>query len=96
MLAPYFNEHVRFQRNNVDRLFGSYDFKWREILPTILEFATNCNFMHRSERTVHEQIEYRLGSKRPSIRYYDIIHGKMIPHSAAEVRRDMLTAANAR
>lgn len=95
MLAPYFNEHVRFQRNNLDRLLGPYDFKWREILPPILEFATNCNFMHRSERTVHEQIVYRLGSKRRGVVYYDIIHGKMIPHSAAEVRRDMLTAANA-
>jgi long-chain acyl-CoA synthetase len=95
MLAPYFNEHVRFQRNNLERLFGPYNFKWREILPSILEFATNCNFMHRSERTVHEQIVYRLGSKRPSIRYYDIIHGKMIPHSATEVRHDILTAASA-
>jgi long-chain acyl-CoA synthetase len=95
MLAPYFNEHVRFQRDNVDRLLGPYNFKWREFLPPILAYATTCNFMHRSERTVHEQILYRLGSKRRGVMYYDIIHGKMIPRSAADVRRDMLTAASA-
>ena len=46
--------------------------------------------MHRSERTVHEQIVYRLGSTRRGVTYHDIVEGKVITHSAAEVRRDML------
>jgi long-chain acyl-CoA synthetase len=95
MLAPYFNERVRFQRDNVDRLLGPYEVKWREMMPPILEYAIYLGFMHRSERTVHEQIVYRLGSKSGGVTYHDIVEGQVITRSAAEVRRDMLTAASA-
>lgn len=94
-LAPYFNERVRFQRDNVDRLLGPYEIQWREMMPPILEYATYFDFMHRSERTVHEQIVYRLGSKSRGVTYCDIVQGQAILHSAAEVRRDMLAAASA-
>ncbi|KPK13549.1 MAG: long-chain fatty acid--CoA ligase [Betaproteobacteria bacterium SG8_41] len=94
-LAPYFNERVRFQRANVDRLLGSYEFKWREMMPPLLDYATFKGFMHRSDRTVHEQIVYRLRSTHRGVTYYDIVQGQIIRHSAAEVRRDMLAAANA-
>ncbi len=94
-LAPYFNERVRFQRENVDRLLGPYEKEWREIMPPILDYATYFNFMHRSERTVHEQIVYRLGSKRRGVTFYDIVKGQAIMRSASEVRRDMLAAAHA-
>ncbi len=94
-LTPYFNERVRFQRGNVDRLLGQYECKWREIMPPILDYAVYLDFMHRSERTVHEQIVYRLGSTRRGVTYYDIVEGQVITHSAAEVRRDMLAAASA-
>ncbi|MGE5462950.1 MAG: AMP-binding protein, partial [Syntrophothermus sp.] len=95
LLAPYFNERVRFQRSNVDQLLGTYDFQWREIMPPILEYAVDHNFMHRSERTAHEQIVYRLGSRKRSVTYYDIDQGQMRKHSASEVRDDMLAAAGA-
>ncbi len=95
MLMPYFNERVRFQRDNVDRLLGPYEIRWREIMPPILEYAVYYDFMHRSGRTVHEQIIDRLGSKRRGVTYYDLVKGQVIKHSAAEVRRDMLAAASA-
>ncbi len=94
-LAPYFNERVRFQRGNVDWLLGPYEVKWREIMSPILDYAIYSDFMHRSERTVHEQILYRLGSTRRGVTYHDIIEGQVITHSAAEVRRDMLAAVSA-
>lgn len=94
-LTPYFNERVRFQRGNLDRLLGPYECKWREFMPRILDYAVHLDFMHRSERTVHEQILYRLGSKSRGVTYYDIVKGQVIMHSAAEVRRDMLIAASA-
>lgn len=94
-LAPYFNEHVRFQRDNTDRLLGPYAFSWREILPPILEYAVYMGFMHRSGRTVHEQIVYRLGSKSRRVTFHDIVDGRFITRRAAEVKRDMFAAASA-
>ena len=95
MLAPYFNERVRFQRNNTDRLLGPYTIQWRNMMSPLLDYATRFNFMHRSERTVHEQILYRLQSRHRGVTYYDIVQEQIKKHGAAEVRRDMLKAASA-
>jgi long-chain acyl-CoA synthetase len=95
MLAPYFNEHVRFQRSNVDRLLGHYTIRWREMMPPVLEYATYSSFMHHSGRTVHEQILYRLGSRKRGVTYHDIVQGRIITYRTTDVRRDMLTAASA-
>ena len=94
-LAPYFNENCQFQRHNVDRLVGPYDMKWQEILPHLLEYATYHSFFHRSDRTVHEQVLFRLGSKSHPITYYDLAEDKIIEKTAAEMQRDILAAANA-
>lgn len=94
-LVPYYAGRVRFSRSNTDRLLGPYDFRWREVLPPILEYATYHGFMHRSERTVHEQIVYRLGSKRRPVTFHDVVEGQAITRSAAEVRHDILAAASA-
>ncbi len=94
-LAPYFNERVHFERDNVDCLLGSYAIKWREMMSPILDYATYLNFMHRSQRTVHEQILYRLGTRHRGVTYSDVVEGRVIKHTAAEVRRDMLAAASA-
>lgn len=95
ILAPYFNERKRFLRDNTDRLLGPYEFKWREILPPILEYAVYMGFMHKSERTVHEQILFRLEGKSRRVTYHDIVEGKFVERSASEVQRDMLAAAGA-
>ena len=71
-LLPYFNEHLEFRRDNVDRLLGPYPLDWRAFLPHLLAYAVDTGFMHRSERTVHEQILYRLGSKNRPVTYHDI------------------------
>lgn len=94
-LAPYFNERIVFRRDNVDRLLGPYDFKWRKVLPHLLAYAVYRGFMHRSERTVHEQILQRLGTNSRRVTYYDLVEGKCLPRSATDVRREMLAAAGA-
>ena len=94
-LLPYFNERIEFGRDNVDRLFGSYELKWQDFLPKILEYGVYMGFMHRSERTVHEQIIRRLENKRRKITYHDIIDGKVKTQNTFEVRQEMLNAANA-
>lgn len=95
LLAPYFNEHVHFQRDNTDRLLGAYACGWHEMLPRLLEYAVYYDFMHRSDRTVHEQIVHRLGSNGSRVNFSEIVDGKVIPHNTAVVRRDMLAAASA-
>jgi long-chain acyl-CoA synthetase len=95
MLAPYFSERKRFLRDNTDRLLGPYDLRWREFLPASLEYAVYMGFMHKSERTVHEQILFRLASRSRPITYHDIVNGKALPRPAAKVRRDILAAVGA-
>jgi long-chain acyl-CoA synthetase len=92
---PYFNERKQFQRDNVDRLLGPYTLDWREFLPRLLAYAVDQGFMHRSERTVHEQILARLGSKTRPVNYFDIVQGGLVQRSAGEVRREILAAAGA-
>lgn len=74
---------------------GSYSLDWREFLPRLLAYAVDQGFMHRSERTVHEQLLARLGRKTWPINYFDIVQGRLIQHSAGEVRREILAAAGA-
>jgi long-chain acyl-CoA synthetase len=92
---PYFNERKQFQRDNVDRLLGPYPLNWREFLPHLLAYAVAQGFMHRSERTVHEQLLARLGSKTRPVNYFDIVQERLVQRSAGEVRREVLAAAGA-
>jgi long-chain acyl-CoA synthetase len=92
-LLPYFNERKQFQRDNVDRLLGPYALDWREFLPRLLAFAASQGFLHRTERTVHEQLLARLESKTRPVNYYDIVQGKTTYRSASEVRAEILAAA---
>ena len=91
-LLPYFNERLQFQRENVDRLLGPYTLDWREFLPHLLAYAVEAGFMHRSERTVPEQVLYRLASQNRPVTYHDIRDGRIITRSAQEVRSDILAA----
>lgn len=94
-LAPYFNERKRFLRDNTERLLGHYAVKWRELLPPILDYAIYLGFMHSSERTVHEQILFRLESKSRPVTYHDVIEGKIVTRSSVQVRQEILAAASA-
>jgi long-chain acyl-CoA synthetase len=92
---PYFDERKQFRRDNVDRLLGPYPLNWREFLPRLLAYATDQGFMHRSERTVHEQLLARLRSKTRPLNYFDVVEGRLVRHSADDVQREILAAAGA-
>jgi long-chain acyl-CoA synthetase len=94
-LTPYFNERRRFRRDNIDRLLGRYDMDWRAMLGPLLGYATSMSFMQRSDRTVHEQILFRLGGRSRPVVYHDVWDG--VPHdrTAAAVRADIMAAAGA-
>jgi long-chain acyl-CoA synthetase len=94
-IVPYFREKRHFLRDNVDRLLGPYDFRWPELLRPMVEYAVARGFMHRSERTVHEQVLYRLQSRSLPIVYHDIIEGKVITYDTGVVREQILAAAAA-
>lgn len=94
-LLPYMSSRQAFRRDNVDRLLGSYTLRWREFLPRLLEYAVYTGFLHRSDRTVHEQILYRLRSKSRPVTYHDLAGGQLVTRSAKEVRAEILAAAGA-
>ena len=94
-LAPYFNERRRFSRDNVDRLHGKYHLDWRSVLPTILKYALDLGFMHRSDRTVQEQILFRMRSKSIPVTYHDVYDGEVHTRDSEQVRKEMLAVAEA-
>lgn len=94
-LSSYFSESRQFQRENVDRLLGSYDMKWREIFPHLLDYAIYNSFFHRSERTVYEQVLFRLDGKSYPITFYDLADGMKLKKTPEEMRQDILAATSA-
>ncbi|MDW5562086.1 MAG: AMP-binding protein [Methanomassiliicoccus sp.] len=94
-LAGYLQERREFLRTNADDLLGHCPVDWHLLLPKLLEFGTYTGFLHRSDRTVHEQVLFRLTSKRRPVRMFDIVDGETRERPAAEVRGDMLRAAAA-
>jgi long-chain acyl-CoA synthetase len=94
-LAPYFSENRQLQRTNTDRLLGTYSPEWKEIVPHLLEYAAYNSFLHRSDRTVHEQALFRLESRSYPVTYYDVIEGRLVRKTAVEMRRDVLAAVGA-
>ncbi len=94
-LAPYFSEKRRFQRTNSDNLLGAYNPSWKDIFPRLLQYAVYNSFLHRSDRTVHEQALFRLESKSYPVTYYDIVEGQIVRKTAAEMRSDILAVVGA-
>lgn len=82
---PYFLKQPVFLRENSDRLLGKYPHRWQNLLPPLLEYAVHYSFWHRTSRTVHEQVLFRLQSRSKPIGYHDIIDGQDRPRSAAEM-----------
>lgn len=95
LLSPYFNENRRFLRHNSDSILGPYALDWKVYLETLLDLALYNGFLHRSGRTVHEQMLFRLESKSRPVRCFDIIDGKNVERSASDLRREMLEASSA-
>jgi len=92
-LSPYFNEEREFSIKNTEKLVGKFKLNWKDYLPNLLQFAVYMGFFHRSERTVHEQILFRLKSRSRPVHYYDIVEGRTEARLTSHIRQDMLDAA---
>ena len=92
-LSPYFQEEREFSRRNLEKFKGPYELQWKSFLPRLLDYAVYMGFFHRSDRTVHEQVLFRLESRSRPVDYYDVMDGKFKKRSSSEVRSDMLKAA---
>ena len=88
-LAPYLDEKHEFSRENVENLFKPYSLKWEEYISPLLEYAVYHGFFHRSERTVHEQVLFRLKSRSFPVKYYDLIDGHLQEKSAVQLGKDV-------
>ena len=91
-LKPYLNEDREFSRTNLEDFLGPYNLNWKKFLPEILKYAVYYGFFHRSERTVHEQILFRLKSTSRPVSYYDVIKRKIKKIESSEIRIDILNA----
>jgi long-chain acyl-CoA synthetase len=95
IIAPYLSQNQEFKRENTNRLLGEYNYSWQEILPTILQYAVYYSFFHRSERTVHEQILFRLLSNAKPINYHEITKNRIINYDGQTIRNEMFSVAAA-
>ncbi|MBN1320427.1 MAG: AMP-binding protein [Thermoleophilia bacterium] len=94
-LLPYFQQQPRFIRANADKLLGPYPHRWDRILPPVLDYAVHYSFWHRTNRTPCEQLFFRLQSKRKPVTYHDLIEGRDVVRTAAEMREEILTVIGA-
>jgi long-chain acyl-CoA synthetase len=96
LLAPYLRERRRFLRDHTDRALGAAVPDWHDYLSVLLAHATAHGFLHRSDRTVHEQVLFRLAGRRLPVRFVDIdAHGRAQFKPATEVRREIVGAVGA-
>jgi long-chain acyl-CoA synthetase len=93
-LAPYLNENREFSRNNLEKFMDHYPLRWEKFLPELLKYAVYNGFFHRSKRTVHEQVLFRLKSRSRKVNFYDIEDGNFVEISANDIHRDILAALN--
>jgi long-chain acyl-CoA synthetase len=94
-LQPYLAERRRYRRDHADRLLGPYAPDWRAYLPRLLAYATAHGFMHRCDRTVHEQILHRLTGETRPVSYRNLSGPVAVDRDAGAVRAEMLAAAGA-
>jgi long-chain acyl-CoA synthetase len=94
-LAPYLNEDREFSRDNSTKFLGHYNLDWKKFLPILLDYAIYNGFFHRSERTVHEQILFRLNSFSRPIKYYDIVDNQFLPLKQQDMRTNIINALKA-
>jgi long-chain acyl-CoA synthetase len=94
-LLPYVEHRASFDRSGADRLLGRLDLDWRVFLPPLLEYAVAAGFMHRSERTVHEQMLFRMERPSRPVAFHDVVAGRVRTRAAGDVRADIEAAASA-
>jgi long-chain acyl-CoA synthetase len=91
-LGPYLNENRKFSRINTEKFLGSYTMDWKKFLPKLLDYAIYNGFFHRSDRTVHEQILFRLNSQNRPVKYYDIVNNEFLALNHYDIRKNILNA----
>jgi long-chain acyl-CoA synthetase len=94
-LSPYFNENREYLRDNAGEILGPYRYKWQNFLPKLLEFAVYHGFLHRSDRTVHEQVLFRLQRSSMPVKYYNIVKGEIKESSATDIYQNIISASKA-
>ncbi len=86
LMVYFYDEHI-FDRSETDRLLGRYQPDWRNYAGPMLRYACRYNFLHHSERSVFEQVLFRLKSKTAPISYYDVGENEIAQTTADEMRR---------
>jgi long-chain acyl-CoA synthetase len=94
-LQPYFSNGAIFQRDNTDRLVGSYRPDWRVSLPKLLSYAVYHGLLHPYPMTVHENIVHRLQSRSMPVSIADIVDGRIVTRDPSQVRNEILKASRA-
>ncbi|MGB9978904.1 AMP-binding protein [Methanobacterium sp.] len=94
-LSPYFNENREYLRDNAEEIIGPYRYRWQDFLPKILEFAVYYGFLHRSDRTVHEQVLFRLQRSTRPVKYYDVVKGEIRESSSTDIYQNIISASKA-
>ncbi|MEN6291164.1 MAG: AMP-binding protein, partial [Methanobacterium sp.] len=94
-LSPYFNENREYLRDNTKEIIGPYRYKWQNFLPKLIEFAVYHGFLHRSDRTVHEQALFRLQRSSRPVKYYDIVKGEIKESSSTDIYQNIISASKA-
>lgn len=94
-LTPYFSQNKDFKRENTDRLMGKYNLNWEDFTGNLLQYGVRYSFFHRSERTVHEQILFRLQSETKPVTYHEIVNGKLVTYETKKVKEEILSAVAA-
>ena len=85
-LMPYFYDDHVFSRTGTDALLGPFSWKWKNSMDALLTYACRQNFLHQTERTVFEQILYRLDSKSAPVSYFDVTATEVRETSAADMK----------
>jgi long-chain acyl-CoA synthetase len=93
-LSSYMNENREFSRSNIEKFLGPYNLNWQKFLPKLLNYGVYNGFFHRSERTVHEQVLFRLNSKNRPITFYDV-NNKYLKIKSSNIRIDIINAIKA-
>jgi len=89
VLLPYFRAGRSFCRDRLDCLLGTQAPDWQEFLPPMLGYAVAKGFLDLSERSVHEQVLYRLQSRHSPPDYRELCQGVDKRHTPAALLKEI-------
>ncbi len=96
MVAPYLLERRSYRLDNTEKFLAKYAANWQDFLPPILSYATDKNFLHSSERTVFEQILFRLDRQNRPVVFRDLKKNSWpVTIKGEQIKQDILKVAAA-